>query len=87
MRQELEKVRAWADEKVANGQEPPWAWFQYMKLRETLDMILAGMDTIITENSRQLVDRPRRHLQLIDSAALPDNSPRRLADLPVRLPT
>lgn len=39
---DLEEMRAWADEKIA-GDEPPWAWYQYMKLRETLDAILAGM--------------------------------------------
>ena len=33
-REELEKVRAWANDKIATGTEPPWAWSQYMKLRE-----------------------------------------------------
>jgi len=42
-REELEKVRSWADAKLSTGEEPPWAWDQYMKLRETLDAILAGM--------------------------------------------
>lgn len=39
---ELSKMRAWADDKIATGAEPPWAWFQYMKLREVLDQIIAG---------------------------------------------
>ena len=39
---ELAKMRRWADDKIAAGQEPPWAWYQYMKLRETLDAIIAG---------------------------------------------
>jgi len=43
-REELQQVRDWADRKIATGQEPPWAWFQYMKLRETLDTILSGME-------------------------------------------
>jgi hypothetical protein len=37
---QLEAVRAWADGKIVTGAEPPWAWYQYMKLRETLDAIL-----------------------------------------------
>ena len=46
MREELERIREWADAKIAAGQEPPWAWYQYMKLRETLDAILAGMAAV-----------------------------------------
>jgi len=42
-REELQKVRDWATDKITAGQEPPWAWYQYMKLRETCDAILAGM--------------------------------------------
>ena len=45
-REELEKVRQWANDKIAAGQEPPWAWYQYMKLRETLDAILSGMAAV-----------------------------------------
>ena len=39
---EIQKMRDWADAKIAAGEEPPWAWFVYMKLRETLDQIIAG---------------------------------------------
>lgn len=39
---ELRKARDWANEKIATGSQPPWAWYQYMKLRETLDAILEG---------------------------------------------
>src|SRR3990167_378197 len=41
--QELRRIRHWADAKIASGQEPPLAWYQYMKLVETLDAIIAGM--------------------------------------------
>jgi hypothetical protein len=47
-REELEKVRTWANDKIATGAEPPWAWYQYMKLRETLDAILNGMDATVS---------------------------------------
>ncbi len=39
---ELRNMRQWADDQIANGAHPPWAWYQYMKLRETLDAIIAG---------------------------------------------
>ena len=44
MRQELERVREWAIEQLAAGTERPWSWFQYTKLREALESILAGID-------------------------------------------
>jgi hypothetical protein len=37
---ELERVRDWATAKIVHGSEPPWAWYQYMKLRESLEAIL-----------------------------------------------
>jgi len=27
MKEQLEQVRAWAQDKIAAGQEPPWAWY------------------------------------------------------------
>ena len=64
-REELEKVRQWADDKIAAGQEPPWAWYQYMKLRETLDAILSGMDvakpqerlSVVADNTKPIPTR------------------------------
>src|SRR4029077_3663321 len=44
MRQELERIREWAIEQLAEGTERPWSWFQYTKLREALESILAGID-------------------------------------------
>jgi hypothetical protein len=44
MRQELERVRVWATEQLAAGTERPWSVYQYMKLREASESILAGMD-------------------------------------------
>ena len=52
-RAELERVRDWAIEKLTKGEEPPWSWYQHMKLREALDAILAGME----------VTRPMEDLQ------------------------
>ena len=46
-KEDLKKIRQWADDKIATGEEPPWAWFQYMKLRETLDAILGGRILVV----------------------------------------
>jgi hypothetical protein len=35
----LELCRHWAEGRVATGTEPPWAWYQYMKLIETVTAI------------------------------------------------
>jgi len=62
----LEAVRNWAKEKIASGSEPPWAWYQYMKLIETLDAILGGQACVTTkESSPQSESRPGVHLQLV----------------------
>jgi hypothetical protein len=43
-RQELQRVREWADMQIAAGEDPAWVWYQYMKLREALDGIIASME-------------------------------------------
>jgi hypothetical protein len=35
----LELCLHWAEGRVAAGNEPPWAWYQYMKLIETVEAI------------------------------------------------
>lgn len=42
-RDDLEHVWAWANEKLASGEQPPWMWDQYVKICEVLDTISAGM--------------------------------------------
>ncbi len=86
MRADLERVLAWANEKLAAGQEPPWAWYQYMKLRETLEAILAGMDAVTTEGSPQSAEHLEKHLRLVADTDPQDSAPRRPAGLPTRLP-
>jgi hypothetical protein len=87
-RVELERVREWALQKLATGQEPPWAWHQYMKLRETLDAILAGMDAVTpqTENSLQEARRRGTRLRLVGATCSPNSAQRHQADEPVQLP-
>lgn len=69
---ELQRVRDWADAKIATGAEPPWSWFQYMKLRETLDAILEGMacraPTDLPADSPEAAShRGSGHLRLVDT--------------------
>lgn len=87
-REELERVRAWAIAKLATGEEPPWAWYQYMKLRETLDAILGGMDAVMpqTENSPREAQRSGMHLRLVGATCPQDNAQRRPTDETVVLP-
>ena len=83
---ELQRVLDWTKAKLATGEEPPWAWYQYMKLCETLEAILAGMDSATTESSPQLQQRSGRHLQLVDSTCQRDTAPPRPSDEPVQMP-
>ncbi len=87
IRPDLERIREWADSKIASGQEPPWAWYQYMKLRETLDAILGGMDAVSpTGNLLQSEPRPESGLRLVASNAPQDTAQRRRAETPTQLP-
>jgi hypothetical protein len=60
-RTSMHQLRKWAVEKINAGHEPPWAWYQYMKLRETIDAILEGMAATSKVNS-QISDRHRERL-------------------------
>jgi hypothetical protein len=86
MREELERVRAWADSKIATGEEPPWAWYQYMKLRETLDAILSGMAAVTTESLPQSEQNLGVRLRLVDARYQRDIAQPHLAELPPPLP-
>jgi len=87
-RAELQRVLDWANDKLATGAEPPWAWYQYMKLRETLEAILAGVDSTSsqTESSPQSEVPSVGGLRLVVSNAQPDSAPRPPADSAVPLP-
>jgi hypothetical protein len=88
IRADLERIREWAGEKIGAGDEPPWAWYQYMKLRETLDAILGGMDAISpTGNLLQSEPRSENGLRLVASNDPRDTARRRRAGTPVQLPT
>ena len=86
MKDRLIEIRQWAHEKLQGGSEPPWAWYQYMKLVETADAILAGMEATTTESSQQLEPHPGTHLRLVETTCPQDSTPPRPAGLPVQLP-
>lgn len=69
---DLEKIKDWAQNKAQSGSEPPWAWYQYMKLIEAVNAILAGIASTTTGSSPQLEERRGKLLQL--------GEPRRLQD-------
>lgn len=54
IKQRLLDVLLWAKGKIRAGGEPPWAWFQYMKLIETVEEIQKSMAATTTmEDSQQ----------------------------------
>ena len=67
MRQELEQIREWAIEQLAAGTEPPWSWYQYTKLREAAESILAGMDVAQPAEDSQ---ESALHLRLVGTVSL-----------------
>jgi hypothetical protein len=48
-------LRGWAEKHVATGNEPPWAWYQYMKLIETLAAIQTGRAAVTSSAAGSLV--------------------------------
>jgi hypothetical protein len=50
----LQLLRNWAEKRVATGTEPPWAWYQYMKLIETVSAIQGGRAAVAQTTSGSL---------------------------------
>jgi hypothetical protein len=82
---QLNDVRQFAKDKIATGAEPPWAWYQYMKLIEASEAILAGMG--VTTESSQLSTLPvGGRLRLVGPNDSPDTVQSRPSDTPVQMP-
>lgn len=75
----LSEVRSEVAERLASGEEPPWAWFNLMKLQEALDQVLEGLKAVSpqTGSLQQSDSRQETLLQLVDSKYLQDTSQRR----------
>ena len=69
MKAELQSVLDWADKKLATGAEPPWAWYQYAKLREAVEEVIACLEatTPQTESLLQVGTRQTGGLRLVVS--------------------
>ena len=85
---ELEKILDWAREKTHSGSEPPWAFYQYMKLQEAIDYILKGMETTNpTVSLPQSVKRQGNVFQLSASTSLQDSAQHHQDIVEIHLPT
>jgi hypothetical protein len=82
---ELQRVRQWAHQKIDAGSEPPWAWYQYMKLIETIDAIFAGV-AVTTENLPRSAEHPERRLQLVGATSPQDAAQPRPDSSKIRMP-
>lgn len=82
MREQLEDIRAWAHAKVQDGRDPPWTWYQYMKLIETVNAILKAMDATAAASSQLLVSKPETHLRLVGASHHEEAAQSRQSDLP-----
>lgn len=84
---QLNDVRQWAKDKIASGEEPPWAWFQYMKLIEVADAILGGISCVATtENSQQSAAHQDARLRLVDSTYQQETAQRHPSGVPEQMP-
>lgn len=87
MEPDLIAVREWAKNKIAAGDEPPWSWYQHMKLIEALDAILAGQASVSPTGNLQRSDTHLgTHLRLVGSNDQQDSVQRHQADVPVQMP-
>jgi len=83
---QLNDVRQWAKTKIDGGQEPPWSWYQYMKLIETIDTILESTAFATKENLQQSDKHQDVRLQLVDSMYLQGNAQPHQADVTIQMP-
>ena len=59
----LAMLRKWAEARVATGSEPPWAWYQYMKLIETVAAIQLGRASVMPTTAGSLAVAPPRGVE------------------------
>lgn len=79
-------IREWAQETIQEGSQPPWAWYQYMKLVEATDAILNGMTTKEKANLQQSAERQEKPLRLVDSTSQINNAQHHCGKIPVQMP-
>ena len=85
---DLERIMDWAKAKIHGGSEPPWAWYQYMKLLEAAETIRQGMSpTNPTVSLPQLQERQGSGRLRVVSIVPPDGVPLRQDNELLHLPT
>ena len=52
-------LKNWAERRIRSGNEPPWAWYQYMKLVETVAAIQTGRASVSPSTAGSLAAEPR----------------------------
>jgi hypothetical protein len=84
---DLRRVKVWAEDKIAQGQEPPWAFKHYTDLVVLLNAIMASQAaTISLEDSLQLQEQRAPAPPLPAGIRHIDTARRRRVAIPVRLP-
>lgn len=85
---DLEHIRDLAVEKLSTGSEPPWVWYQLMKLREASEALMAGMDaTQPTAGSPESGSRRGAGLRLVGSGDQQETAQRHPDKIAIQLPT
>lgn len=57
MRDQLERVRQWANETMADDNLPGWAWYEVAKLRSNLDSVLNRVGPIVFDGRTTDIDQ------------------------------
>ena len=85
---DLERIRELAIEKLTTGNEPPWVWYQLMKLREASEALMAGMDaTQPTAGLQEQASPQGAGLRLVGSAGPQGTAQLHPDKISVALPT
>jgi hypothetical protein len=81
-RDQRQKVLDWPAGERPTAEEPPWARFDYMKLRETLEAIVSGMEAAAQqiESSPPSEPQPESNLRQVASDDQPMALPGFLPD-------
>lgn len=87
-KQKLETVLDWAHSKAQQGDNPPWALYEYMKLIDALQSIIKGMEaTSPTGSLLPPASHRGEHLRLVDAKYQPNTSPRHQEFEDLQMPT
>ena len=55
----LDTAKAWAQERLRSGAEPPWTYYRLMQLVEAVESLTAGARAVTPTGCSQQEQRPR----------------------------